>query len=199
MKVMPIVGTKRIYSSNVYLVMGDWKRIEDMTTLVDVGNDPSIIDIISSIHTGIGKNKVDQVVLTHDHSDHSGILPQIKAAFHPKVYAFSPFLEGVDHLLQDGDILRLGDQDFEVLHTPGHSSDSICLYNPDHGDLFVGDTPVVIRSKDGEYEETFYQSLLRLCRRQVNTIYFGHGEPQYHKAQETLLFSLQNVRNSIQK
>ncbi len=197
MRITPIVGKNRVYSSNVYMVMGEWKRIEDMNTLVDVGNDPSIIDIIAKMHAGVGKNKVEQVVITHDHSDHSGILPLIKAAFHPKVYAFSPFMECVDHILQDGDTLRMGDRDFEVLHTPGHSSDSICLYNEDHGDLFVGDTPVIIRSVDGAYEEAFYQAMLRICRRQIKTIYFGHGEPQFHRAQETLLHSLQNVRNSI--
>lgn len=197
MRIAPIVGKNRVYSSNVYMVMGEWKRIEDMNTLVDVGNDPSIIDVIAKMHAGVGKNKVEQVVITHDHSDHSGILPLIKAAFHPIVYAFSPFMEGVDHVLQDGDTLRMGDQDFEVLHTPGHSSDSICLYNEEHGDLFVGDTPVIIRSVDGAYEEAFYQALLRICRRQIKTIYFGHGDPQFHRVQETLLHSLQNVRNSI--
>ena len=197
MKIIPILGKNNVYSSNVYMVMGDWKRIEDMNTLVDVGNDPSIIEVIGSMNMGVGKKKVEQVILTHDHSDHTGILPLIKAAFHPVIYAFSPFMEGVDHILRHGDTLRMGDRDFEVLHTPGHSSDSVCLYNKDHGDLFVGDTPVMIRSVDGGYEDGFYQAMIKLCRKDVKTIYFGHGEPLAYQAQEMLQLSLQNIRSSM--
>ncbi len=197
MKIIPIQGKNNVYSSNVYLVMGDWKRIEDLNTLVDVGNDPSIIEVIGNMNTGVGKNKVEQVILTHDHSDHTGILPLIKAAFHPEIYAFSPFMEGVDHILKHGDTLRMGDREFEVLHTPGHSSDSVCLYNRDHGDLFVGDTPVVIRSEDGGYEEGFHQAMVDICRRDIRTIYFGHGDPLVHNAREMLLLSLQNIRSSM--
>lgn len=197
MKIIPVSGNNNIYSSNVYMVMGDWKRIEDMNTLVDVGNDPSILEVIENMNMGVGKNKVDQVVLTHDHSDHTGILPLIRAAFHPKVYAFSPFMEGVDHILKHGDTIRMGDRDFEVIHTPGHSSDSVCLYNPDHGDLFVGDTPVMIRSVDGAYDNAFFQAMMMLCNRKIETIYFGHGDPLVNNAQGMLQISLQNVRHSI--
>jgi len=197
MKIIPIVGTNNVYSSNVYMVLGDWKRIEDMNTLVDVGNDPSIIEVIENMNLGVGKNKVDQVILTHDHSDHTGILPLIRAAFHPKVYAFSPFMEGVDHILKHGDTMRMGDRDFEVIHTPGHSSDSVCLFNPDHGDLFVGDTPVMIRSVDSAYENAFFQAMMMLCNRKIETIYFGHGDPLVNNAQGMLQRSLQNLRHSI--
>ncbi len=181
------------------MLMGEWKRIEDMNTLVDVGNDPSIIDVIENLNAGVGKKKVDQVVLTHDHSDHTGILPIIKKAFHPKIYAFSPYLEGVDHVLNDGDILHMGDKDFEVLHTPGHSSDSICLYNGEHGDLFVGDTPVTIISPNGAYEESFYHALLRICRKDIRTIYFGHGAPLTQNVPEMLQLPLKNVRLSLRR
>ena len=198
MKIIPILGNKNVYSSNVYMILGDWKHIGDMTTLVDVGNDPSIIDMIKTMNTGVGKHKVDQVILTHDHSDHTGILPLIKAAFHPKVYAFSQFMEGVDHILKHGDMLRMGDCDFEVLHTPGHSSDSICLYNKEHGDLFVGDTPVIIRSGGGAYENGFYQAMMDLCRRHIKTIYFGHGDPLVQNAQDVLRTSLKIVRKSME-
>ena len=197
MKIIQILGKNNVYSSNVYMVMGDWKRIEDLNTLVDVGNDPSIIDVIGTMNGGVGKNKVEQIVLTHDHSDHTGILPLIKAAFHPKVYAFSQFMDGVDHILKHGDTIRMGDRNFEVLHTPGHSSDSVCLYNKETGDLFVGDTPVMIRSVNGAYENSFYQAMITLCRREIQTIYFGHGDPLVQNAQDMLRISLQNVRKSM--
>lgn len=197
MKILPIQGQNNIYSSNVYLILGEWKRIEDPNTLVDVGNDPSIIAQIENMNTGIGKKKVEQVILTHSHSDHSGILALIKNAFHPKIYAFSPFMDGVDHVLTHGEKLRAGDGFLEVIHTPGHSNDSICLYSPDRGDLFVGDTPVIIHTMDGSYEQNFYLALSEICKRNIQTIYFGHGPPLIQNAQNVLLASLDNVRKNI--
>jgi glyoxylase-like metal-dependent hydrolase (beta-lactamase superfamily II) len=41
-------------------------------------------------------------------------------------------------LLQNGDLLEIGDLSFEVIHTPGHSPGGICLYGEGH--LFSGDT-----------------------------------------------------------
>lgn len=197
MKVIPIHGGNHVYTSNVYLVLGEWKRIQDVSTLVDVGNDPSIVEVLSRINMGVGKNKVEQVILTHDHSDHTGILSLIREAFRPRVYAFSPFLEGVDHVLRHGDTVRLGDSVFEVIHTPGHSSDSISLYNPDQGILFVGDTPVIIRATGGAYEAGFYDALKTLCSKKINAIYFGHGEPLTENVHEMLMMSLRNVGKGL--
>ncbi|XP_078086784.1 acyl-coenzyme A thioesterase MBLAC2-like [Mustelus asterias] len=43
-------------------------------------------------------------------------------------------------LLEDGDVIELGDRRLTVLHTPGHSPGSICLHEPEQGLLFSGDT-----------------------------------------------------------
>jgi glyoxylase-like metal-dependent hydrolase (beta-lactamase superfamily II) len=117
------------------------------------------------------------VVLTHCHSDHCALLPRVRAAFHPKVFAFSPNIEGVDGTLRDGDTIKMGDGYFEVIHMPGHSSDSICLYNQAEGVLFAGDSPVLITSSTGTYEAAFLAALDKLCARDVRRIYFGHGAP----------------------
>ena len=42
-------------------------------------------------------------------------------------------------LIEEGDVIDLGDRRFEVLHTPGHSPGSICLWEPARGILFSGD------------------------------------------------------------
>ena len=86
MKIIPVQGSGRIYSSNVYLVLGDWNRIEDINTLVDVGSDPAILDRLEEMHTGVGKKKVEQVVLTHSHSDHTAMLPLIRERYKPTVF-----------------------------------------------------------------------------------------------------------------
>jgi glyoxylase-like metal-dependent hydrolase (beta-lactamase superfamily II) len=187
-----------IYSSNVYLILGDWSAIEDVNTLIDVGNDPAIMGRIVLAPTGVGKKAVEQVILTHGHFDHAALLPTIRESFAPRVYAHSTFA-GADVIARDGQTLRCGDRLFKVIYTPGHSDDSICLFCQADGVLFVGDTPVVIRSVDGTYEERFVRALERLCQLDVHAIYFGHGDPVMEGAQALLAESLRNVRAALQR
>ena len=182
-----------IYSSNVYLVLGDWSAIDDVNTLIDVGNDPGVLARIAAAPTGVGKRSIEQVILTHSHFDHTALLPKIRERYQPVVYARSAFA-GADVVVTDGQTLRCGDRFFEVIHTPGHSDDSICLYFQTDGVLFVGDTPVVIRTTDGTHEDRFVAALERLCRLDVRAIYFGHGDPLTTGAQAALCTSLRNVR-----
>jgi glyoxylase-like metal-dependent hydrolase (beta-lactamase superfamily II) len=186
MRIVTLENSGEVYSSQVYLVLGDASRLEDVNTLVDVGQDPAILASIERAPTGVGKWPVEQVVLTHNHSDHCALLPQVREAFHPKVFAFSPNTDGVDRLLRDGDSIKMGDEYFEVIHTPGHSSDSICLYNRAEGVLFAGDTPVVNASATGTYEPEFLAALEKVCACDVRTIYFGHGPPLTENCNERL-------------
>ncbi|MGA2591466.1 MAG: MBL fold metallo-hydrolase [Bryobacteraceae bacterium] len=186
MRIVILENSGEIYTSQVYLVLGSASRLEDVNTLVDVGQDPAILASIERAPTGVGKWPVEQVVLTHNHYDHTALLPRVREAFHPKVFAFSPNTAGVDGLLRDGDTIKMGDQYFEVIHTPGHSSDSICLYNRTEGVLFAGDTPLLIASPDGTYEAGFLAALEKLCARDVRAIYFGHGPPLMERCNERL-------------
>ncbi|MEM6379729.1 MAG: MBL fold metallo-hydrolase, partial [Bacteroidota bacterium] len=43
------------------------------------------------------------------------------------------------HILQDQDIIKIGDRTLEILHTPGHSPGHICIWEADRGYLFSGD------------------------------------------------------------
>jgi len=200
MQIVNIKGSNNVYSSNVYMVHGEWKKMHDVNTLIDVGSDPSIIDVINSMNMGVGKKKVDQVILTHVHSDHSSILPLIIKEYNPTVYAFSPFMEGATHVLTDGQTILIGDQYFEVIHTPGHSSDSVSLYNATSKVLFVGDTSVIVRGLDsGVYEEDYINAIKKLCQKQVRAIYFGHGDPVFGNGQSLLVESLKNIRQSMRK
>ncbi len=45
----------------------------------------------------------------------------------------------VDHRLADGDTVELGTHEYDVLHTPGHKEDHVCLHSPDAGVLFAAD------------------------------------------------------------
>jgi len=194
--VLNLTENSSVYTCNVFFILGNWNTLENVNTLVDVGRDPSVIKKINDIPTGAGKKKVEQVILTHSHYDHAGMLPVIRELFHPVVYAFSPYLEGVDHLLQDGETLKIGDRIFEVLHTPAHSSDSICLYCDQDGVLFAGDTPIFIRSADEVYEEIFIEALKKLYSKKIQKIYSGHGAPVTRAIKSLMYESFENIRNT---
>jgi glyoxylase-like metal-dependent hydrolase (beta-lactamase superfamily II) len=197
MRVIPLQPSGEVYTSNVYLVLGTWSRLECVNTLVDVGRDPAVLTSLEGAPTGVGKSRVEQVVLTHGHYDHCSLLPMILERYRPAVLAFSHCMEGVTDLVADGDQLLLGDRRFTVIHTPGHTEDSICLYSEKDGVLFSGDTPVLVNSVGGSYEPGFVRALERLCELDVRSIYFGHGKPLHEECTRRLRHSLENVRLSL--
>ncbi len=195
MRITLLHGNPRNYSCTAYLVRGDSNEQEDVNTLVDVGFDGSICDEIENLCTGIGKKKVAQVVLTHGHYDHAAGLGAVVACYHPRVCAFAPG-KHVDVLLLDGQVLRLGDREFEVLHTPGHSEDSICLYCARERTLFVGDTPLDVKTPGGSHPGELLASLERIASRDVATVYAGHASPITLGVPELMRRTIRNIRQS---
>ena len=127
MRVTVLKKNPAIYTCQSYLVRGNWNTIPDMNTLIDIGTDGYIIDEINKINTGVGKKRVAQVFITHEHFDHAGGLKLLKNEFSPKIFAYKK-LPGVDEIVRDFMKVRIGDQDGVVISTPGHSNDSICIY-----------------------------------------------------------------------
>ena len=193
MKIINLTKNSNTYTSNVYFLLGDRKGIDDVNALIDVGRDYSIMQKIQHLDTGVGKKKVEKVVLTHGHYDHVTLLPAIKDKFGPEVYAFHSF-DGVNYLLRDGQTLKLADRLFEVIHTPGHTSDSICLYCKQEASLFSGDASLIITTTDGSYHENFVNALERIARKNISAIYPGHGEPISGGVKQSIYASLDNVR-----
>ncbi|MYM56865.1 MBL fold metallo-hydrolase [Thalassovita mangrovi] len=84
---------------------------------------------------------------------------------------------GATRLLEDGDVIDLGDRHFEVIHTPGHSPGGIALWEAATGILFSGDIVY-----DGELiEDTYhadaadyYRSMVRLYDLPVRLVHGGH-------------------------
>lgn len=80
-------------------------------------------------------------------------------------------------LLADGDIIDLGDRQFEVIHTPGHSPGGIALWEAASGVLISGDIvydgPLVEETYHSNAED-YLRSMQRLARLPVRVVHGGH-------------------------
>lgn len=75
--------------------------------------------------------------------------------FDPTQYRILP--SKADRLLGEGDAWDLGGRRLEVLHTPGHTRGSICLFDEDEGLLFAGDTvyagPLYVQFEESDFQD----------------------------------------------
>jgi hydroxyacylglutathione hydrolase len=78
------------------------------------------------------------VIDTHGHSDHTAGNEGLRSAFHSKIVAHKLSQVNKDISVVGGDTIRVGTITIKVLHTPGHTPDSICLLTD--GKLLTGDT-----------------------------------------------------------
>lgn len=195
MKIVKLDTNPAIYSGNSYLILGTWNKLSDVNTLVDTGSDDYIIRQIDKMNTGVGKKPLDKVILTHSHFDHVGAIKSLKKKYGAEILAIHKF-DGVDRVLKEGELLLLGDNYFTVMHTPGHSSDSLCLYCKSDAVLFSGDTSIRIYKQDESYTNEYVESIRALSRLKINIVYPGHGEPITENPEKILHTSLQNMLES---
>lgn len=100
--------------------------------------DPSFnAETITKILKGQGF-QLKYIINTHGHSDHTAGNQALKKVFNAKIAAHSRSKINKQISLEDGDTLRLGKTTIKVIHTPGHTPDSICLLI--NGKLLTGDT-----------------------------------------------------------
>jgi hydroxyacylglutathione hydrolase len=123
--------------------------------------------------------KVKYVVATHGHFDHSETLRALATELGDASVVVHESSE-VDHDLEvrGNDVLKLGNAGVKVLHTPGHTVDSICLF--DGADLFTGDTLFIGNcgrtDLPGGSAKALYESLhgVIMALPRETTIYPGH-------------------------
>jgi hydroxyacylglutathione hydrolase len=142
------------------------------------------------------------VVLTHGHFDHLGAVSAVCAATGAPLlvhaddasvitsaeanggaaFGFDAVAPRADRVLRDGDIVEAGALRLEVIHTPGHTPGSICLFTegPAGALLFSGDTLFAgsIGRADfaGGDPRAMRASIARLAALPSNTAVFpGHG------------------------
>ncbi|WP_224268850.1 MBL fold metallo-hydrolase [Haloprofundus salinisoli] len=119
------------FTSNAFLVEGE------RTVLVDAGAN---FDIVSRIRERVDEtDDLDAVILTHTHPDHVGNVDAVRDAFDAETWGFDPDQPAVDNVIEDESRVRIGDDDYVALHTPGHKNDHLCFYSGDASALFAGD------------------------------------------------------------
>lgn len=197
-------------------IVGDPKTREAI--VIDPGDDAGrILAAIEKHHL-----KLTAIVITHTHIDHVMGLHRIHEATGAPVYIHQDDLElyrnlemqagwigwrtpesvSIDQFVREGDAIRWGNCEALIIHTPGHTQGSICLYMPastprapansttptqkrslrDSGLLFAGDTLFAgsIGRTDlwgGSMPEILRSLKLKLLALPDNTIvYPGHGE-----------------------
>jgi len=175
MKVTNLTANSNTYTSNVYLIQGDWNTVEDVNTIIDTGRDPAVFYTLKTINTGLGKKKIEKIILTHNHYDHGALAPKFKELYSAEILAFHKD-KYVDRVLKEGMMIKAGDKYLEVIHTPGHTHDSICLWESKQGILFTGDTNIDLRGNE-LHEDFLINSIRKLARLNVKIAYPGHGEP----------------------
>jgi len=193
MKIVNLTLNSTVYTSNVYLITGTSNDLESVNTLVDVGRDPAIVDKIYNSSTGVGKKRIEQVVLTHSHYDHSSLLSRIRQDFNPVVRAWAKSLGGVDRYLHDGEHIKIGDRLFEVIYSPCHSNDSVMFYCEEDRLMFTGDNELLNLSGNGTYIPEFIQLLQKLDMLEIDTIFPGHGKPIVKGVRDGIRRSVKNI------
>ena len=79
------------------------------------------------------------IVNTHGHSDHTAGNAELLSIFNAKTVAHKLSRINADIMVADSDIVHVGNVPIKVIHTPGHTSDGICLL-VDNKKLLTGDT-----------------------------------------------------------
>jgi glyoxylase-like metal-dependent hydrolase (beta-lactamase superfamily II) len=124
--------------NNVWLVGDDHEVV-----VIDAAHDPA------AILAAVGERRLSAIICTHGHNDHINAAPQVAEA------------KGAPIMLHQGDemlwrmiypgtradedlggeqVVEIAATRLRVLHTPGHSPGSVCLYAPALGTVFSGDT-----------------------------------------------------------
>lgn len=158
--------------TNCYILSSNKKAI-----VIDPGGD------LEKILKSLEKKKLVFIILTHSHFDHTLVAKKLKEEkggeilIHKKEKEFLEF--EADRYLEDGEKIELGKEVLKIIHTPGHSSGSICVLGKNF--LFSGDTlffdGVGRTDLPGGSEKDLKNSLEKLKKiiQPEMKIYPGHG------------------------
>ncbi|HUR51077.1 MAG TPA: MBL fold metallo-hydrolase [Mycobacteriales bacterium] len=173
----PNPGPMTLEGTNTWVLQGPGR--EDVL-VVDPGPlDEGHLERVAS--TG----DVSLIVLTHGHYDHSEGARRLHEMTGAHVLSLDPsYTIGGEALTEDGEVFGAAGVTLRLLHTPGHSSDSVSLYVEDDPAVLTGDTilgrgTTVVAHPDGVLRD-YLRSLERLRELGDVTVLPGHGPELPH-------------------
>ena len=155
----------------------------DRLVLVDPG--PEIESHISILVEAV-RGRLDWIVCTHTHLDHSPAARALKAATGARLAGRVTHQDGrqdstfsPDRVLEDGETIAVAGVTLRALHTPGHASNHLCYLFEEQKLIFTGDhimqgSTVVISPPDGDMQ-AYFASLEKLFAFELATVAPGHG------------------------
>ena len=164
--------------TNSYLIGNNRLSLLDPGPLADVQ--------IMNFMKAIGDRKLDYLLITHTHADHSPAALKIQAETGAELVGMpAPDVPGHDHTFQPtrtwkhGDEINCGEYKIRLIHTPGHVSNHICFLIVEEMFLFTGDhvlqgTTSVILPPDGDMG-AYLESLSFLQTLPLRYLAPGHG------------------------
>ena len=124
--------------NNVWIV-GDDREV----LVIDAAHDAD------AIASAVGDRRLTAIVSTHAHNDHIDAADELSRRtgapilLHPDDHVLWEMTypdREPDGALADGEELTVAGTTLRVMHTPGHSPGAVCLYAPELGTVFTGDT-----------------------------------------------------------
>ena len=177
--------------TNCYIIYGEDKK----ATVVDPAFYP---DRIKKALDSSGLI-LDKILLTHAHFDHIMAVEELRCMgaelyVHvedeemlndPELNCMLEFtgrsikFKKAEHLIKDGDVIKVGNEDVKVMHTPGHTKGSVCYITDEY--IFSGDTlffhSVGRTDLYGGSYDALITSLKKISELEKDyIIYSGHGE-----------------------
>ncbi len=196
-------------ATNCYIVQ-DEKSKETMV-IDPAGDVDKIVEMLDILQA-----KLKYIYLTHCHGDHIGGVQELKQRYGGQTVTERSDAENLldinknlsyytcsqeiiietDARVDDDDLLHLGELQFKVIHTPGHTSGGSCLYCEEEKLLFSGDT--LFRGTwgrtdvpTGDFEDIINSITKKLMILPDETIvYPGHGKSTMIREEKPIYLEL---------
>lgn len=190
------VQMKFVGETNCYVIIDETQK---KAMVIDpAGEVPKIIEILDTLGA-----ELVYIYLTHCHADHINGVNELKKEKGGKVLihrkgrenlenrvpvlaeyiGLPPIYVKEDSIVDDDDILHVGDLEFRVIYTPGHTDDGTSLYCEKEEMLFSGDTLFKgawgrVDLPTSDFDSIMNSIINKLLILPENTIvYPGHGKP----------------------
>jgi glyoxylase-like metal-dependent hydrolase (beta-lactamase superfamily II) len=150
--VTPSGPVDHLVTSGTFSLDGGTWDVDNNVWIVGSADEVVVIDAAHdelAIEQAVGGRRVVAVVCTHAHDDHVNRAPALAdrvsapILLNPaekQLWEMTHPDRSPDRELADGEVLTVGGVDLRVITTPGHSPGSTCLYAPELGTVFTGDT-----------------------------------------------------------